>query len=113
MSVEQDFIDAGALIIWVLEQDNFFNIGTASSCRTYMDGKGSAQGWCVGDGETMPGSGTFDASPFAVGRGFDMIVVRETMEIAFVSSHGSPGGNENLTGPELLTEVQAVIDSLP
>ena len=113
MSVEQDFIDAGALIIWVLEQDNLLNIGTASSCRTYMDSKGSTQGWCIGDGETMPTSGAFDNSPFAVGRGFDMVVVRDTMEIAFVSSHGSPGGNENLTGEELLAEVQAVIDNLP
>jgi hypothetical protein len=112
VTVEQDLVDAGAQVIYVLEQDTSFNIGTASSCRSYMDGKGSTTGWCVGDGETMPTSGTFDDSPFAIGRGFDFVVVRETMEIVYVSTHGTPAGNDNLTGPELLAEVQAIIDGL-
>lgn len=111
--VEQDIIDAGAQIIWVLEQNTSQNIGTAADCRSYMDGKGSTQGWCVGDGMTSPVPGTFDDSPFSIARGFDMIVVRETMTVAFSSNHGTTAGNENLTGAELLAEVQAVVARLP
>ncbi|MEM9461391.1 MAG: hypothetical protein AAGF11_44920 [Myxococcota bacterium] len=111
--VEQDIIDAGAQLIWVLEQNTSMNIGTAVDCRSFMDERGSTQGWCVGDGMTMPVPGTFDDSPFSIARGFDMIVVRETMTVAFSSSHGTPNGNENLTGEELLAEVEAVIAGLP
>jgi len=106
-------VDAGAQIIWVLEQNTSFNLGTAEDCRDYMDGKGSTLGWCVGDGMTMPEPTTFDDSPFSNARGFDMIVVRETMEVVFSSTHGTTAGSENLTGEELLAEVQAVVDGLP
>ena len=54
----------------------------------------------------------FDDSPFSVARGFDIIVPRSTMEIVFTTSHGSPGGNENINGQQLLAEIQAVIDGL-
>lgn len=111
--MEQDIIDAGAQIIWVLEQNTGGNIGTAEDCRAYIDGKGSTQGWCVGDGMTMPVPGTFDDSPFSNARGFDMIVVRETMTVVFSSTHGTTAGSENLTGAELLAEVEAVVAGLP
>ena len=113
MQVEQGIVDAGAQIIWVLEQDESGNIGTAANCRTYLDEKGSTEGLCVGDGETMPDFGAFDNSPFSVSRGFDMIVVRETMEIVFTASHGTNGGNENIDGERLLEVVQQVVASLP
>lgn len=112
MQWEQEIEDAGAQIIWVLEQDQGGNDGTAFNCRSYMDGKGSTQGWCVGDVETMPLPGTFDDSPFSIERGFDIIVVRETMEVVFSTSHGTTGGNENITGEELLAEVRTVVDAL-
>lgn len=110
---EQEITDAGAQIIWVLEANSGGNIGTAEDCRSYMDGKGSTLGWCVGDGMTAPVPGTFDDSPFSNARGFDMIVVRETMEVAFTSAHGTTMGNDNLTGEELLAEVEAVVAGLP
>ena len=105
-------MDTGAEIIWVLEQNQSGQIGLATDCRSYIDGKGSTLGWCVGDGETQPTPGTFDDSPFSIERGFDMIVVRETMEVVYTTTHGTTGGNENITGEELLAEVQAVVDGL-
>lgn len=69
-------------------------------------------GWCVGDAETEPTPGTFDTSPFSLYRGFDMFVPRSTMQIAWTSSHGSPAGNENLSGEETLGELLLLIDSL-
>lgn len=110
---EQEIIDAGAQIIWVLEQNTGGNAGTAADCRPYMDNKGSTQGWCVGDGMTMPTPGSFDDSPFSNARGFDMVVVRETMEVVFSSTHGTTMGSENLTGEELLMIVQDIVAGLP
>ena len=76
----------------------------------------SDKGWCVGDEETHtplgPAPDTFDTSPFSVGRGFDLIVPRESMVIRYSSSHGSPSGNDNLTGQDLLTEIQAILQTL-
>ena len=112
MQVEQQILDAGAEIIWVLEQDAFVQPGTAQSCRDFVDSQGSTLGWCVGDGATQPVAGTFDDSPFSIGRGFDIIVPRETMEIVYTTNHGTPLGNENITGEELLAEIQAVAESL-
>ena len=112
MQVEQQIQAAGAEIIWVLEADAFLQPGTAAACRDFMDAQGSAIGWCVGDGETLPTPGTFDNSPFSIGRGFDIIVPRSTMEIVFTTSHGTPGGNENIDGEALLAAVEAVADSL-
>ena len=112
MQVEQQIIDAGAEIIWVLEQNQSGQIGLANDCRSYMDAKGSTQGWCVGDGETQPMPGTFDESPFSIERGFDMIVVRETMQVVYTTTHGTTGGNENIDGEALLAEVQAVVAGL-
>ena len=109
---EDEIIAAGAQIIWVLEQEGFGNPGTAMQCRDYMASKGSTAGWCVGDAQTQPIPITFDNSPFSVGRGFDMIVVRETMEVAFTSAHGTTGG-ENYTGEEILGFVEQVVMSLP
>ncbi|PRP93155.1 hypothetical protein ENSA5_44220 [Enhygromyxa salina] len=112
MQVEQQILDAGAEIVWVLEQDSFLQPGTAEGCRDFLDGAGSTLGWCVGDSETQPMPGTFDNSPFSVGRGFDIIVPRQTMAIAFTTNHGTPGGNENISGEELLAEIIAVIEGL-
>jgi hypothetical protein len=73
----------------------------------------SDKGWCVGDSQTLPTAYTFDNSPFSIGRGFDLLVPRGSMVIEFESSHGTPGGNENLDGAAILAEVQALVASLP
>ena len=83
--------------------------GTAQSCRDYLDSLGSNVGICVGDGETQPTSGTFANSPFTVGRGFDAIVTRGDMKIVWQSSHGTPSGNENLDGSEVLAVVESFV----
>ena len=104
---------AGAEIIWVLEQDSDFQPGTAKLCMEAMDVLGSQdKGWCVGDEQTMPVSGTFDDSPFSVNRGFDIIVPTSTMVVEWNSSHGTPSGNDNLTGDDVLAAVIDVIDGL-
>ena len=72
--VEEEIIAAGAEIIWVLEQNRLGVEGNAEDCRSFMDDRGSSEGWCVGDGQTEPTPGTFDESPFSVLRGFDLVV---------------------------------------
>ena len=111
--VEQQIAAEGAQIIWVLEQDTRREPGTAEACREFMEYHGSSVGWCVGDSQTMPQAGTFDESPFSVGRGFDIIVPRESMTIVFTTNHGTPSGNENPTGEDVLNAVReaaAVLD---
>ncbi|MEZ4318871.1 MAG: hypothetical protein R3F61_15255 [Myxococcota bacterium] len=118
VGVEDDLIAAGAEIIWVLEADASGVPGTAASCMAFFDqfpvvyGITSDQGWCVGDAETMPTPGTFDASPFSVARGFDMVVPRSNMTIVYSTSHGTPSGNDNPTGADVLADVQAIIAGL-
>lgn len=56
----------------------------------------------------MPNPGTFDNSPFALARGFDIIVRRSDMRIVWVSTHGTTSGNDNLTGAQVLTEVRRI-----
>lgn len=107
--LEEQFLAENLEIIWVLEQDTSFQGGTAQSCRTFMNGRGSDKGWCVGDGQTMPTPGVFDDSPFSIARGFDMLVDRATMTVLFAASHGTPSGNENLSGQQLLDEVRRVL----
>lgn len=103
----------GARILWVLEEDVHGTPGTAASCDDAMTELGVGPvGWCVGDGDTEPVPGTFDDSPFSVARGFDMIVVRQTMQIVWSSSHGSPAGNDNPSGDEVLERVREVLRSL-
>ncbi|MCO4773123.1 MAG: hypothetical protein KDA24_24020 [Deltaproteobacteria bacterium] len=92
-----------------MEANQIGQPGTAEGCRDFMDGRGSEAGWCVGDGQTEPEPGVWDDSPFSVGRGFDIIVPTHSMEIVFTTNHGTPGGNENLTGDEVL---DAVIDAV-
>jgi hypothetical protein len=112
--LEDAIVDAGAEIVWVLEQDVSVEPGKAEVCMEVMDDLGSDdQGWCVGDGQTEPEPGTFDESPFGVGRGFDMIVARATMEIVWTSSHGTPAGNDNLDGEAVLAAVEDAIRLLP
>ncbi len=116
--VEEQFVAAGAQIIWVLQQDSSVQQGTAMSCRDFMNAnpRNSDAGWCVGDGETTgqmtPSDRTWTDSPLALGRGYDLIVSRRDMVIRDAPTHGTPSGNENLTGAELLARVQTVIDSL-
>ena len=112
MQVEQQILDAGAEIIWVLEANSFGQPGTAQTCRDFVDSQGSTLGWCVGDGDTMPNPGTFDNSPFSIGRGFDIIVPRGSMTIEYTTSHGTPNGNENITGEELLAEIEMIAEQL-
>ncbi len=108
--VEDEIVGAGAQIVWVLEQDPGGTPGTADLCTGVMDALGSEdQGLCVGDAQTEPTPGAFDASPFSVYRGFDMIVPRSTMQIVWTSSHGSPSGNENLDGGAVLEAVEAAV----
>ena len=112
--VEDEITDAGAQIIWVLEQGRAQEPGTAELCDGVLDDLGGGdQGLCVGDAETEPVAGVFDESPFSVYRGFDMILPRTTMEILWTSSHGTPEGNENPTGEEVLDAVRQVIAELP
>ncbi len=112
VAVESDIIAAGAQIIWVLEQGPQFQDGTATECFALMEELGATQGWCVGDDQTKPDADVWDESEFSVGRGFDLIVPRSTMEIVFSSSHGTPMGNDNLSGEEILAEVQRVAGDL-
>lgn len=112
VAVEDDIRAAGAEIIWVLEMGAGFTPGTAEECLDFMTEIGSAAGWCVGDDETEPEADVWDESPFSVGRGFDIITPRETMEIVYTTSHGTPSGNENPDGTVILEEVQAVVDGL-
>lgn len=104
--VEDDIIAEGVQIIWVLEQTQSLQPGTAERCLTFVNGEGSEKGLCAGDNQTQPEPGTFDDSPFSSDRGFDMLVRRENMEIVFTAAHGTPAGNENLTGQELLAAIQ-------
>ncbi|MFT4627243.1 MAG: hypothetical protein ACI8PZ_005925 [Myxococcota bacterium] len=110
--VQDDLIDAGAQIIWVLEQGQSFEDGTANNCFDTMERFGATQGWCVGDDQTKPDADVWDESEFSVGRGFDLIVPRSTMQIVYTTSHGTPNGNENLTGADVLAEVRAVVGGL-
>ena len=104
---EEDIIAAGAEIIWVLEATRFAQPGTAEGCRSFMNARGSDKGYCVGDSETMPTPGVWDDAPFAIGRGFDIIVRRSDMKIVWSSSHGTPGGNENLSGEDIAAAVRS------
>lgn len=109
--MEDEIIDAGAQIIWVMEQSPIGQPGTAEACRDFMDGRGSEAGWCVGDGQTEPEAGVWDDSPFSVGRGFDIIVPRRSMEIVFTTSHGTPNGNENISGDDVLEAVEEAVEA--
>ncbi len=102
---------AGAAIVWVLERAPDNAPGTADRCVDFMTDPsiGADRGWCVGDGQTEPDPGEFDDSPFSVGRGFDIIVPRDTMVIEATTSHGTPTGNENLTGEDVLAMVEEVL----
>lgn len=103
---EDEIENAGAQIIWVLQEDRSFDDGTAQSCFDFMESIGAARGVCVGDGQTEPEAGTFANSPFTVGRGFDAIVTRSDMKIVWQASHGTPLGNENPDGAVVLEEIQ-------
>ena len=110
---EDEIVAAGAEIIWVLEQSFTLKAGTADLCMDTMDALGSGdKGWCVGDQQTMPVSGTFDESPFSEFRGFDIVVPRSTMVIEWSTNHGTPSGNENLTGADVLAAVEDVVSKL-
>lgn len=111
--VEDEIVEAGAQIVWVLEEGRGSEPGTAELCDEVMTEFGSGTvGLCVGDAETEPEPGAWDESPFSVYRGFDLIVPRETMEILWTSSHGTPSGNENLDGDAVLDAVREVVGDL-
>lgn len=118
MSVAQsanDIESAGAGIIWVLEQAPDSAPGTAERCVDFMTDSavGAPTGWCVGDSQTLPDAGEFDNSPFSNGRGFDIIVPTNTMIIEEATDHGTPAGNDNLEGVDILRLVQDVISRTP
>ena len=110
--VEQQIAAEGAEIIWVLEQDTQGDPGTPEACRGFKQYHGTAGGWGVGDDQTLPFAGTFDESPFSQGRGFDIIVPRSSMEIVYTTNHGTPAGNENLSGEEVLDAVREAAAAL-
>lgn len=99
--------------MWVLERSASSQAGTAQRCEDFMTNAaiGADRGWCVGDGETVPTAGEFDDSPFSVGRGFDLVVPTSSMIIEATSAHGTPGGNENLDGDDILALVEEVVSS--
>ena len=107
--MEAEIESAGARIVWVLESNLLGQPGSAESCRDFMDYLESEAGLCVGDGETEPAPGAWDESPFSVGRGFDLLVLRSDMVVAWTSSHGTPEGNENLTGEDVLEAVEELL----
>ena len=104
--VEQTILDEGTALIWVLAEDQSSIPGTAEGCRQFVAGQGSAAGICVGDGETQPAAGVFHNSGFADGRGFDMVVERASMKIIWTASHGTPSGNDNLSGDNILDQLR-------
>lgn len=104
--VDDEIEAAGARIIWVLQQDNRQTPGTADLCYDTIKGYGADRGICVGDGETAPITKVFHESPFAIGRGFDLILPRDSMVIEYVTTHGTPSGNENLDGQAILEKVR-------
>ena len=110
--IQTDFTDAGAQLIWVLEQDFDGEPGTASECIEALHRIDVTEGWCVGDAQTIPEAGLFDDSPFSVGRGFDIIVSRKTMVVEFTTNHGTPSGNDNPSGEDVLEAVKDVIAGL-
>jgi hypothetical protein len=109
--VADEIVAEGVEIVWVLEQGPRLEDGTADNCMSTLDALGDPQvGWCVGDDETNPAPDAFDDSPFSIGRGFDMLVPRQTMEIVYTTSHGTPGGNENPSGQDVLEAVRAALE---
>ena len=102
---EETFLNEGIQIIWVLVQDRSFRSGTAVRCRSTFNQFGSDKGLCVGDDESRP-INIFDDSPFARGRGIDLVVRRRDMKVLFATGHGTPSGNTNLTGTQLLNEIR-------
>lgn len=107
-TVEEDIINEGAQLIWVFIQDARSRPGTPDSCRAFVNNQGSDNGICVADPDTMPTANVFRNSPFAQGRGIDLIVRRSDMQVVFTAGHGTPRGNENLTGMDVLNELRAL-----
>jgi len=107
--IDAELEGRGAGLIWVLEADQDVVAGTADSCVRVMEDLGASRGWCVGDGQTQPEAGVFDDSPFSEKRGFDMVVAPSTMEVLWVTTHGSTNGNENLDADEVLEAVEASV----
>ncbi len=108
MAVEDQIIAAGFQIIWILEENRVFRAGTAQTCQRFKQSIRSGRGICVGDGQTQPTAGTFDNSPFSVRRGFDMAVRLRDMRIMYTTTHGTPRGNDNPTGAEVLQDLRAL-----
>lgn len=109
--ISAEFEEAGAEIIWVLEEDRDSQPGTVGGCMEVMDVLGSPSvGWCVGDGQTEPEAGVFDDAEVSIYQGFDMIVERRTMRIAFARSHGD--SSAPFSAGELLGAVRGVVAGL-
>jgi len=76
------------------------------SPRSILDTESSTAGLCAGDAETGPVAGAFDNFALAIARGFDILVRRNDMRIVYVTTAGTPAGNENLTGAEVLQDIK-------
>lgn len=96
----------------MLEQGRLYEDGTAEECRDVMDQTEAEAGWCVGDDETLNEPDAWDDSPFSIGRGFDIIVTRQDMVIQYSTNHGTPTGNENVSGEDVLQAVRDVLADL-
>ena len=66
----------------------------------------------LGDGHPRRRHHRWDDSPFSVGRGFDIVVLRTTMTVEFITNHGPPTGNDNIDGDAVLEAILEVIEGL-
>ena len=107
--LDNDIAAEGIQIVWVLMQDRLFRAGTADRCRDYIRSISGDVGLCVGDSETRPMADAFGDSDIAIGRGYDVLVRRSDMKVVYATTHGTPGGNETLTGQQLLDNIRRVI----
>ena len=98
---------AGALIVWVIQEDTFASAASSQDAQNVVEFTiGSGEGIRVGDADTLPTAGTFENSPFITSnRGFEMIVRRSDMRIVY----SAPQGNDRpIDGQDFLNEVLAV-----
>ena len=107
--IEAQFRDADAQIIWMLQENPQFQSATSQDSHNFYSTAPNTSGYGirVGDAETEPVAGAFEASPFippSSNRGFAMVVRKSDMQIVFADFHGN---ERNLTAQDLLAAAQA------
>ena len=109
--LEDQFIAADAQIIWMLQENQSAQLATSQDTENFFssDPNTSDVGIRVGDAETLPVAGVFEASPFIESdRGFGMVVRKSDMRIIFAEFHGN---ERNLTAQDLLDV--AIAENVP